>query len=165
MNFSISTSVAESGFTLLPLTDDRRQELGLPKGTLRYIEVDDPTDPAIGQDGITFWLDEEILARLGMVDSSGTRWLQRQLFIDAMSAIVREGLRSHDLDRRSLADLDGTLLARVVDLVAGAHGTVPKRAEAFEQLINDPGRFVASIEHRVPDFKKDLANTLAEVAS
>jgi len=168
VSYSISTSLGETGFTLLPLNDEKRIELGLPKGTLRYIAVDDPTDPTVEEDGLTFWLDEELLARLALTPTShGAKSFQRQLFLDAMAAIVREGLRSTELRHQSVADIEGSLLGKLIDLVAGPRGAqteasfAKRRADVFGEIFDDPGKFTASVENWIPDLKKDLSDSLS----
>jgi hypothetical protein len=167
VSYSVSTSLEETVFNLLALNDDKRAELGLPKGTLRYISVDDPTDPTIKEDGLTFWLDEELLARLALTPTShGAKSLQRQLFLDAMAAIVREALRSTELRHKSVADIEDSLLGKLIDLVAGPRGGqtedsyAKRKADVFEQIFDDPGKFTASIENWIPDLKKDLSGSL-----
>jgi hypothetical protein len=163
----LSTNLGEIGFTLQPLTDEKRTELGLPKRTIRYAVVDSPTDPEMGDEALTFWVDEEILARLALSPASpAAKSFQRQLFLDAMQAIVNEAARTPEIRQQSVDELEGSLLGRLIERAAGPRGAqsdeafTDRKGDVMDFLLNDPEKFAATIEDWVPELKKDLADSL-----
>lgn len=153
--FHLRTELGELGFIPQPLTDEIRAEKGLAKDTIRYVEIEpelllDEDLPA----SVTLFLDEHLLAILnGTPNTSAARSLQRQLFLDVIGAVLRDAPGKDGLE---LADLDGSVLGRIIDAAAGA-GTrgedgdagTARREAALADFKTRPSRFMARMEAKV----------------
>lgn len=151
--FKLRTDLGEFGFTPRALTDELRKEFKLPEGTNRYVRVDGATVPGVGEESVELYVDEELLGQLSEFKSTfGAIALQRQLFLDALSAIAFESLREPDFQDKSIDELEDSLCGRVVRLVAAAGlkdtATVRRDKEegALNMLRDDPARFLAHLE-------------------
>lgn len=119
VTFPLRTDLGELGFTPRALTDEVREQYGLPDGALRFVALDGEIAEASGLDDvIQLYLEPSILAELNQ--GAGTpagKTLQQQLFLDVIGAIARSfrGSSAADLD---LEDL-GPVLQGVVKFVAG----------------------------------------------
>lgn len=161
--FRLRTDLGELGFTPRPLTRAKRTELGLPEETIRYVEVEPSAllQEDVGS-AVELYVDDELLSHLSLSPgTTGARSVQRQLFLDVVAAIVRAAQRLDDLDDIQLADIEDTVLHRIVDLAA-LHSPGETTSEAKERrekalalLKNDPEMFVARIESTASP-RKDL---------
>ena len=74
-------------------------------------------------DAVELFVDEDLLGHLNRAaDSPASRAFQRQLFVDAMAAVARALPRVPGLSSLELADIDGTVLGRIVDAIAPQPG-------------------------------------------
>lgn len=108
-----------------PLDQQRRDELGLPEGTVTFAEFDgDVADPeSDSADVCTFWVDEELLQTLdAQARSAAADLLQRWLFAEFVSSVVSHysaGVSGASAPPDRMDDLQGSLFGRVVLLLAG----------------------------------------------
>lgn len=154
--FSLRTEFGEVGFTPRPLTADVREQFELPAETMRYVYVLDPE--ALLQDDITsaveLYVDETVLAVLNQSPHTpAARFFQRQLYLDVMVAVVNEVRASDNLRAMELAELDGTVLGRIVVSAAGRGRTGEnatqlenRREQALRWLRDRPQQFLALVE-------------------
>lgn len=162
--FALRTELGELGFTPQPLTPEFREARGIPAATLRYITVEHDAlfDPELS-DAIEVYVDDELLNHISRANSQPSAIVfQRQLFVDVVTAIVTE-LRGGDVRQLNLAELDGTVLGRLVALVAG-HGPAQDETEvlrqiALNQLMSEPALFLARAEARA-GLKDDLRRAI-----
>ena len=151
-SFRVGTELGDSGFQIEPLTDVVRDRYGLEPGVIRYVELEDPTNPAINDEDVTLYVDEALLTQLAATpDTPGALVIQRQLGLDVATAIVYRA--SVELARHGEAaptpTLEGSILDRILERAArNDKGRVePDRKEAFlEMVANRPQAFVAEIE-------------------
>lgn len=124
--FVVETARAFSGFTPLPLTPELKTSMGLAQKTLRFVSLEDlnPLEPGITEDSVKVYVDSSILAKLSAQPKSrGSVAFQRQLFVDAVTAIV-DGARSEDdFVDKSWDDVRDSLFGRVVELL------IPSKSE------------------------------------
>lgn len=167
--FRIDTANMGFVFTPYPLDDEARMLLSLPPGTLRYIEVGSPLDKIGDETAIRFWIDQQLLREISAERKSGTsQFLQRQFFLDAIGAIVQKAISDPAIHSASAADLEATLIGRLLEWIGGLNDGSSDEARSRmrqimrEELIADPARLLAQAEARVPDMRSDLISTLAE---
>lgn len=163
IRFDLSTELRDIGFSPTPLDDQTRDELGLGKGTMRYLRVDDAllAEP----ESIEFYVDEELLTRLAdQPHTPGARALQRELAIYAMSAIIhRASLQVTTHDSVSAAsDLTGTVLGVLLEQLSQNADNKAEQLDAlFNLLREDPVRLVALVENYTPDLHRYWAEAIA----
>lgn len=164
--FEIKTDLGDVGFTPLPLTDLIREQLGLPAEAVRYAVVDDPFADASSGDTVQLYIDEELLNQLALQPSRpAAKSFQRQMFIDAMTAIVREASKGLQVERMPWGDVEETLLGRLLKRLAGTKDkTSEEHRQRCEDLLRDvresPALIGARIEAIVPDLRKGLVELL-----
>ena len=161
----IKTNVNEVGFTPLELTDEIRAQENLPPGTLRFAIVEEPLAESSGPESIRLYIDEEVLSELAANPTTdAAKAFQRELFMTAMSAAVTESsLQLSSGQQVTVGEIEGSVAHRLIELVTG--DASPKQRDDlhqyfFKMLQNDPVRFVAHIENRVPDYRKQIVATL-----
>lgn len=153
--FHVRTDLGGLGFTPRALTDEIRKELGLPLDTVRYVEIQPElvVEPATADESVTLYVDERVLSSLNQ--NPNTPWarsMQRQLFLDVVAAIVRDVSRVDNFPSLTLADIDDSLLLRVIDAAvkSGTKGssrpTAPEREIEMERLREKPAHFLAKLE-------------------
>lgn len=165
--FVLSTDLGEIGFTPLPLDDETRSLLNVPKSTNRVVRIQESVlNPDVTDDALELYVDADLLATLAHFPSTaGARSFQRQLFLDAATAIVVEALRSPELGDRGAEELEGSLLGKVISLVAGRRaGELEqarrgRREQVLGTLRNDPTLFIALLEAECST-KIDLSTSL-----
>lgn len=140
------------------LDDAKREELGLPPGTVRYIDLrgQDLLQPIEGTPDVDVWVDEEVLAAVSASHTSAPALLfQRQLMLDFVASVVFEYSRQvHATAPASVDDSEddfrASLIGKVVDLVlrgdtaSGADNE--RRARALQQCQSSPAKVVARAE-------------------
>ena len=167
IRFELRTELGELGFTPQPLTADRRAQFALPDATVRFVQVS--WDDLVGEDmseAVDLYVDETLLTLVNSSPHSpGALAFQRQLFVDVMAAIVREAGRA-DIAEWDLADIDDTVLGRVVAVAAGpgpkSEPSEEKRARmehAFHLLKEKPEVFLARLEAAAAP-RNDLQQTI-----
>lgn len=165
VQFRLDTELGEIGFTPEPLDDEVRKRLLLPKETILFAEIDDPFDPARADESLRYYVDERLLSEMAMNPStSGAKSFQRHIFVDAMAAVVHRASRSDEIGTLSIADIEGSLVDRLIDRAAGRRGSASEdeRAKKKDQLLdeirNQPEHFVARVQSWVgKDYQRDLS--------
>lgn len=169
--FRVRSEVTGTGFVPIRLTDDDRERLGLTQDTARFATLDDgdPFDPDPPADSVKLYVDGELLDRLAL--SAGTsigRYVQRQLFLDAVSTIVfavQQRLREDPmLGDQHIDDFRGSLVHRLTEIVAGKRMdsvTQDRRQREFAGIRDDPAAFIARVEAKT-GMRKDLLESLGE---
>jgi hypothetical protein len=147
--FRISTDFDAIGFRPRSLSDVDIQRLGLPPGTVRFVEVvGSPLEDLRADEAVDLWLDETLMARMSMASRTApSRALQMQLFVDAVSAVAERARR--ELTNEEIDELDGTLLGRILNALAGAGTDRTARGRLLELLREHPARFLAHVEARI----------------
>lgn len=168
--FTISTDLGEIGFTPIPLDEETRDKLGLSSATLRYAEIEDPLDPDTTDDSVRLYVDAELLALLAMSPTtSGSKSFQRQLYLDAMTALVIEASRllNEVPALPGIDQIEGSLLDRLLNRAVGDDGDGHQsEKEALMHMIRDkPMQFIAQIETWVPGLKKGLSASISETVA
>jgi hypothetical protein len=150
VTYSVRTELVSTGFSPIPLTPELRSALSLPYNVWRYVETEDPLEPADVEHGVRLYVDESILTSLAArPNTPGAKTVQRQLFVDVVSAVVGEASRRlNDSVTLGDRDLGETLLGTLVD-VACKHGE-PTREGAqgywLQMIATSPSRFIANLE-------------------
>jgi hypothetical protein len=151
--FALLTQHAFTGFTPKPLTPEKKAELSLPPKTVRYISLGgaSPVEDGVMEDSVEVWFDADLLAKMSAnPKSKASVALQRQLFVDAIASIVSQSKVTENFDQQTWADLQDTLLGRVVALVAPSHANEGARTAAcmtYLQMIQErPAHFLAYAE-------------------
>lgn len=148
--FGVETEVSFDGFTPLPLTEQRREELSLPKGTMRYVTIDSGLSVAslaCSEDSLQLYIDEELLALMSANDrDSNSRLMQRIIFIDAISTVVHHAVREDGIFELAYADIQGSLLDKVIRMATGPSAQPSQRQVMFNLLREQPASFMAYIE-------------------
>lgn len=155
VQFNLRTELGELGFTPRPLTPEVRSRHGLDQDAVRLVVVDD--ESLLGDqtdDIVELYVDEELLGHLSMAaDSPASRALQRQLFVDVVVAIVLATQRVADFDQRSIAELDDTVVGRLVDVLTGRKAKnesdelyQQRRETQLAVLKKHPEVFIANLE-------------------
>ena len=167
--FKLRTELGELGFTPRQLTPEKREELGLPAGTVRYVVVE--AESLEGQtldDVVVLYVDVDVLGVLNQSPNTpAARSFQRQLFLDVVGAIVRNVHRVPDLDELSAASLEPSVLTSLIEAVAGKRQRGEsdqvwndRRGHALNMLRQQPDLFMAHLEH-LADPRADLRTTIA----
>lgn len=163
----VRTEAGDVGFVVLPLTEDRRYDFDLPPGSIRHIVIDDPLAPTDDADVIEIYVDEEILGQMTHRPTSAVAELfQRQLFLDAMTAVISTATASASLHGLSWGDVEDTLLGRVLSRIAGPlnEQTAREHSVRCESLLrlvaNQPSTVLPWLEALVPDLGRKLSDGL-----
>lgn len=148
--FGVDTEVSFDGFAPLPLDEQRRSELNLPKGTMRYIAIENDlsvASPACSEESLQLYIDEDLLALMTANDRNGnSQLLQRIIFIDAISAVVHTAVREEGIAELTYDDIHGSLLDKVIRMATGASADRLMRQGMFSLLRDRPSAFMAHIE-------------------
>lgn len=150
-------------FRPTPLTDARRNELGLPKQTLRYFELGDhdPFHPYNDQERPAFYVDEELLSRLNADPASAlSKAIQAQLVCDFIAGLV-VACNARDADLPAWEDAKESLIGRVVRRVVGEKATRSECEEMLQLTKKRPTEFIARAEHAL-DVKRALLKSFSE---
>lgn len=164
-SYRVATDLGEIGFTPLVLTDEIRAEHGLGPETLRFVDVDDPLLPGGADDALAVYVDSDILARLAANPSTtGSRFFQRQLFLDAMSAAIHGSSRLMHQADVSYADGEESFLGRLVRQMSRSADQVNEElAKSYWGMTRDhPERLIGLVESWLPEFKRGLLDALGE---
>ena len=154
VRFRLSSSSSASWYRLQPLTDRDRDELGLPKGAVRYVELGDhePLEPYDATDLPTFWVDGDLLSSLAArSQSKASRSIQTQLVHDFVWAVISSPtvIQSDDLDTLAWADLKESSLGRIARFAARKNATPARRDEMIQLIRSDPSRFMTLVEDAI----------------
>jgi hypothetical protein len=159
ISFSISTEQALTGFTPRPMDAAKKKELGIAPSTARYITMSSsPLDEGVSEDEVEMWIDADLLAQMSaMPKSKGSMALQRQIFVDAVSAIIYSAQKPSDdadvplLKSCTWPDIEKSLLGRVISALAPNSKDPAERllnqTAYLEMVRNDPAKFLTFAEH------------------
>lgn len=165
--FDVRTDVGEFGFIPLPLTNDMRRSFGIPSWAARHVVVHDPLVPYEDAQVIEIYVDEEVLQQLAhRPTTAAAAYLQRQLFLDAMSAVLLEASASDLLDGCSWGDVQDTLLGRLLHRIAGPASEQTDnehraRCESLLRLLStEPSKVLSWVESLIPDLTRSMGELL-----
>ena len=151
-SWALTTDLAFTGFTPKPLTAEKKKEMSLPQRATRYITLtSSPLDPDVNEDSVELWFDADLLAKISANPRTKLAVaLQRQLFVDAVAAVVNHSRHLDGFASLAWADVKDTLLGRVVSVVGPNHSNEAARDLActgfLEDLKSDPARFMTLVE-------------------
>ncbi len=135
-----------------PLDDKKRTELGLPVGTLRYIDLrdEDVTRAIEGAPTVEVWVDEGVLASIDANPKSAVAvYFQRQLILDFVSAVVFRFAAERPEDpvvSMSFDEVKESLIGKVVELTADPNEEA--RDRALRECRAEPARAFALAEDK-----------------
>lgn len=162
VKFALTTDIARAMFRPFPLDDETRDRLGLPAKTIRYFDMGDhdPLEPYDAQPNEpVLYVDEDLLAELtASSNTPASIGLQLQLALDFIAAVVHDASRREALEDLSLADLEDSLLGRVLRVTAGSSREDDQKI-LLGWVRSDPGKVVAKAEHTI-DLQKRLIESL-----
>lgn len=160
--FSFSTGLDSINFTPIRLTEELRIQLGLPGGTVRFVDIDDPLLSGADSSAIRVYVDAALLAEVARAPSTSVaRSFQRELFLTAVAAVVTEGSRIIALRGGvpTIDEIEGSLVDRLLQRAVGPDHNEPERRRRKEyylsMLATDPERLRAYVEAWIPDLLKD----------
>jgi hypothetical protein len=170
--FVVTTGLAEISFSPIPLDAETRERLALPPASVRYVLVTEPLNPDPPWDALQLFVDAELLSSLAENPHTvGARAFQRQLFVDAMTALVYKAssqLNTHH-EPIDLEDLEGSLLWNVLRRTVGAapDGLVSRDERNAMNLLlhtlsDEPAKVAAVVETSIPDLWKSLNSSITE---
>lgn len=163
--FRIAVELPADLFRPEPLTEKERHRLGLPHGTVRYVDWDsyDPAAPFDPDTPPRMYVDEEVLTAVSEASRSPLgRMMQKQLVTDFMCSLLREVREKPDgWQNKGWEALEDSLLGRVVRYLEGGATASPEDYDRRLHQIagDDPGHQVAWVESRL-DVRADLLSTL-----
>jgi hypothetical protein len=168
IKFALRTDLAEPGFVPIPLTAQDRVRLGLSDDTVRFVKVEEsPLERGVGDDAVSVYVDQELLAQLTALPlSPASKSFQRQLFLDAVAAIVTSALRQSDFTTMVIGDLEGSIVGKLIAKMAGQRSgerdvDLQNRQDLYLTMLKEePERFLAGVEARISP-KSDLTRMLA----
>ena len=171
----IGTWLAKSTFTLavhstatlfapVPLDDEMRDRLRIPRSSLRYVDIGDhdPLRPYDDTDAPEYYVDSDLLERLNRTDRSrSSRSVQRQLVLDFISAIVWEcSRRLNGPDYAGMTVSNESLAYRIMEL-ADSRTMDDERVVAHLGVVrSNPSRFLALVENAL-EMKRAYSTLLA----
>lgn len=141
--FMLRSEATGRNFRLRPLGETDRLRLGLPKGTMRHVEVSGPAIESLSDESsVSVWIDPQLLARLSSNPSApAAKALQLQLFIDVVGAVLASARESVDFAHVGFDDIEDTLLGRILEALArGRLGQTAERRRAARELLLDAAR-------------------------
>jgi hypothetical protein len=147
--FTVGTGDDLSGFVPRSLGADQRKELGLPKGTLRFVTLGgvSPLDPGTSAESLDVWVDEDVLAAMSASSSTpASIAFQLVLFVDAVAAVVNAAHQDGRLEGLTFEDVGDTLFGQVVKIVAGNQASEGLLNSLVGLAADDPAVFVAHVE-------------------
>ena len=164
-DFRLSNIDGPSGFIPLPLNDSLREKFGLPRGTMRYIKLDDsPLNIRPEDDALELYIDEEVFAQLALdQDSAHSKAFQNQLFIDIATAVITKTAQDEELDSLSMDDesVRNSIVGELVRSIAGkvqseSDGELRQRQnEIFKMIRSHPFDVIARAEG-LTDIQKNM---------
>ena len=155
--YFLSCELEYAGFTPMPMNKEKKLELGVSASATRYVTLPlgfNPMTDAASPDVLELWVDEELLAEIASQPKSPiSSALQRQLFVDAFSAVTVAVKSDPDFDHLQWSDTADTLLGSMIRGLVGrgthlsATDQTQKCQEMLRMIRDDHSRFVALVEH------------------
>jgi hypothetical protein len=163
--FDVRTEKGEIGFTPKPMDDALREKLGLPRGTLRYVEMPSTLDPSEGAVEITAYVDVDLLNDLqNNPRLDGALAFQYQIALDVTRVLVAKANRELAvLKVSSPSEIADSLCARLIEAAARTgRGDRDREREAlfFNYIKNEPDRYLAYEEARLTKLKSILQKSM-----
>ena len=164
-SFSLGNPLEGFGFTPLPLTKEKRIELGIGSETFKFAKKSDFGDGLFESetldDFIEFYVDEEILTRLSAAPRNAqSAFIQTEIFLSAIEFVVLEASTDGELKDKSLQDLNGTLIDKMLRAISTER--VEELNNALSLLKNNPQMFLAKYEELV-NYKTRLLKSIGEM--
>ena len=166
IRFKLANPMEGIGFSPIPLTAEKRQELGLDKQTATFARVN-PSQPDVLEattldDFVEFYVDEELLSRM----SSNPRHPQSalsqvEIFLSAIKFVMMQIYSEPWLDDLKFTDVDEQLIGKLIRIVSNESASDLERS--FEMFKNNPSLFTAQIENHC-DYRRRLDDSLALMA-
>lgn len=163
--FTIETDLGEIGFTPRPMDDAVRVELGLPPGTIRYVDIPSPLDPSEGAVEIAYYVDIDLLDEIvANPRANASVTFLHQIALDVTRTVVTTSSKEIAKQRiGSLSEIEDSLCARLI--VAAARTERGDRDHVREQTLfnlvkNEPDRYLAHEEARITKLKPALLKSL-----
>jgi|GEM_PF-1822651 len=165
VGFSLGNPMEGFGFTPLLLTKEMRKVLNVGPEAFKFARK----NPFNGQlfesetldDFIEFYVDDETLARLSAAPRNPqSALIQTEIFLSAIEFVVLEATRDPELKEKTIADLDGTLLDKMLRAIS-----VEKKSEMEEwlQILKTaPELFLTKFEELV-EYKSRLIKSLGDM--
>lgn len=169
--FRVRSDLSGAGFVPIRFTDEDRAHYGLSQETARFVTLDDgdPFDPEPGPDMVRLYVDGDLLDRLATATATAIgKQLQRQLFLDAVSAIVFAAQRrlreDPTLVNQDVHDFQGSLVTKLTEMIVGrGRDTASREARQaeFRRMLLDPMAFISRLEART-GIRKDMLAAFEE---
>ena len=160
--FTIVTDAAQTLFRLSPMNAAKKEQLGLGPRAVRYLDLDDhdPLEPFADQaDKPEFFVDEQILTQLNLAARTpSSKAMQLQLAVDFIASVVTAASRHPEIKRKSLDDVEDSLLHRVIRASAGPGAREDDLKHLFSRVSDDPGWVVAHAENTLDIRSGVMAN-------
>jgi len=170
--YRVRSDLSGTGFVPIRMTDDDREQLGVPDEVARFATLDDgdPFDREPPSDIVKLYVDGELLDRLAVAASTPVgKHIQRQLFVDATSAIVfaAQGRLAEEPTLRSqhVDDFAGSLVHKLTEVIAGKatdSSTCELRQVEFRRLCDQPTSFIAQVEAKT-GMRRDMLDSFGDV--
>lgn len=161
-SFRLDVEKGAALFRPIPLDSEHRERLGLPAGTLRYVDLEhhDVLEPFGESEPPRFYIDADLLNELGARQQSPVALvIQAQLAHDFVAAVVHRAAVEADVSTRSWAEVEASLLGKVLRYAAGSGASDDDRRLLLKQASEEPQRMLARTEHRI-DIRKSLIDAL-----
>ena len=170
--YRVRSDLSGSGFVPIRMTDEDREHLGIPKDTARFVTLDDgdPFDVDPAADIVKLYVDGDLLDRLAVATSTPVgKHIQRQLFLDATSAIIfaahRRLAQDPGLGSQHVDDFRGSLVHKLTEVVASKGmdtASCDQRQTEFRRLRDTPTAFLAQIEAKT-GMRKDMLASFGDI--
>jgi hypothetical protein len=150
--WSVATESSFTGFTPKPLTAEMKHELMLSSKAMRYVRVGSPPlEQDVTEESVELWLDADLLSKISANPRTKVAIaLQRQLFVDAVWAVVTAARLAEGFDLLTWSDAEKSLIGRVVSLVVPNRSGAAARQKAGNEYLamirDDPARFMTFVE-------------------
>jgi hypothetical protein len=169
IGIKLKTELGAVGFVPQVLTQQMKKKFEIPDGTLRFVRLDDSAlSQDVTEDALALFVDEEVLTRLNSSATSlQSRAFQRQLFVDAMDAILDAAISEAADKPPPLADIEGSLIHKVVAMIAGKHpgenadSLFERQSQFFRMAISHREKFMAHVEDHC-GITRELSKALGE---
>jgi len=160
--FTVVTDAAQTLFRLTPMDASKKESLGLGPRAIRYLELDDhdPLEPFEDQDRPEFFVDDQLLTQLHLAARTpSSKAMQLQLAVDFIAAVVSAGSKHPQIKKKSLEDIEDSLLHRVIRAAAGPGARESDFKVLYSRVSDDPGWVVAHAESTL-DIRSGVMATL-----
>ena len=170
--YRVRSDLSGSGFVPIRMTDEDRELFALPQDVARFVTLDDndPFDREPPTDVVKLYVDGDLLDRLAVAANTPVgKHIQRQLFVDAATAIVlaAQGRLAEDprLRGQHIDDFRGSLVHKLTEVVAGKGldvSTKDHRQTEYLRLCDAPTAFIAHIEAKT-GMRKDMLASFGDI--